>query len=281
MTDVCPPTVFAIIEENLEDFVHFCTSNGLTVRDLLNTVSIESNTVEYASQNLRVSNAAVVAEGGAKPETDLAWELKTETTTVIAHWIKASRQIIDDSSQLRDMIDSELRYGLALEEEAQILFGDGTGVNLTGLATQASAFSAEFTPSDQTEIDIIGLAVLQSALADYVPDGILVHPSDWMRMRLTKGTDSEYLLGSPQSDVSPILFGLPVIASKAIPKDKYLVGSFSEVGTLYDRWAPRIEVGYSSDDFIKNLVTVLAEERIALAVKQPGALIYGDFGNIA
>lgn len=74
---------------------------------------------------------------------------------------------------------------------------------------------------------------------------------------------------------------MPVVATQAMTVDKFLVGSFASAGTLYDRWQPRVEVGYENDDFTKNLVTVLAEERIALAVKWGEALTYGDFGNVA
>lgn len=84
------------------------------------------------------------------------------------------------------MIDSELRYGLALAEEAQLLFGDGTGANLTGLVPAATAFADPLSQSNPNMIDLIGSAILQVALADHMPDGIIMHPSDWMRMRLAK-----------------------------------------------------------------------------------------------
>lgn len=252
----------------------------MTVRDLLNVLQVTSGTVEYAEQTTRTNNAAPVAETAAKPESDFAWELKSTSAKVIAHWTKASRQILEDQPQLRDMIDTELRYGLAVTEEEQLLYGDGTGSNLSGLVTNATAFSDPLSIASPEMVDLIGAAILQTSLADFMPDGIVMHPSDWMRMRLEKDADGRYILGGPQAQVTPSLFGLPVVLTQAMEVDKFLVGSFANAATLYDRWQPRVEVGYVNDDFTKNLVTILAEERVALAVKQPGALTYGDFGNV-
>lgn len=251
----------------------------MAIRDLLTVLQVENGTVEYAQQAARTNAAATVAEAAAKPETGLAWELKTISAKVIAHWVKASRQILEDGPQLRDMIDSELRYGLALAEEQQLLFGDGTGSNLTGLVASATAFVDPLALAAPTMLDQIGSAILQTALTDNAPDGVVMHPSDWMRMRMLKDADGRYILGDPQAQVTPQLFGLPVVPTQAMTVDKFLVGSFASAATLYDRWQPRVEVGYENDDFTKNLVTVLAEERIALAVKWPLALTYGEFGN--
>lgn len=62
--------------------------------------------------------------------------------------------------------------------------------------------------------------------------------------------------------------------------DKVLVGAFKLGAQVFDRWDARVEVGYVNDDFTKNLVTILAEERLALAVYRPEAFIYGDFGRV-
>ncbi|WP_245465547.1 phage major capsid protein [Mesorhizobium sp. M6A.T.Ce.TU.016.01.1.1] len=97
-----------------------------------------------------------------------------------------------------------------------------------------------------------------------------------------KDGDGRYILGDPQAVVQPALFGLPVVPTKAMAVDKFLVGSYQQAGTLYDRWAARVEVSTEhADFFVRNLVAILAEERIGLAVKQPTALTYGDFGNVA
>lgn len=252
----------------------------LTVRDLLTVLSISTGAVEYATQTRAPTAAGMVPEGGAKPESAIDWELRTTASKVIAHWVKASRQILEDLPQLRDLIDTEMRYGLAIKEEQQLLSGDGTGANLMGMIPSATAYSDPLDLTQPNEIDTVGTAILQTAMADFPANGIIMHPADWWRMRLLKDNEGKYILGDPQAVVQPSLFGLPVVVTKAMAVDRFLVGDFTAAGTLYDRWQPRVETGYVNDDFTRNLVTVLAEERVAFAVKQPTALTYGSFGNV-
>lgn len=255
----------------------------LPVRAILNVIGTDSGTVEYANQTTRANAADMVAEGAAKPESVYEWELLNVPTRVIAHFTKASNQIMSDAPQVQGLIDSELRYGLNLKEEQQILFGTGTGSQINGLCPNATAYvntsMTGYTPANS--FDDIGVAILQCTLANHMPTAIVMHPSDWWIMRLTKDSDGKYILGNPQDVVTPNLFGLPVITTLSMTADKFLLGDFQNAATLYDRWQPRVEVGFENDDFTKNLVTIRAEERIAQAIKQPDGLIFGDFGRIA
>ena len=254
----------------------------LTVRNLLPTINVTVGSVEYAAQTTRTNNAAPVAEMATKPESAYAWELRDLPMRVIAHWIPASRQVLDDLPQLRGLIDTELMYGLKLLEDTQLLYGSGTGQNLTGLVTSATAYAAPITVTSPNSIDQLGLAILQNALALYPADGIVVNDADWMFMRLMKDTQGHYLMGDPQSNVPPSLFGLPVVQTSAMTVDKFLVGNFRSAATLYDRWNARIEVSTEhADFFVKNMVAILCEERLGLAIKNPLALTYGDFGRVA
>jgi HK97 family phage major capsid protein len=250
----------------------------LTIRNLLSVVQVSSGSVEYAEQTLRDLKASPVAEQALKPQSDLGYQLKTTPIRTIAHWVKASRQILDDSPQLRDQIDTELRYGLAIVEEAQLLHGDGTGQNLLGMVPSAAAFDDPLDLPEPNMIDQIGSAILQASLTDVAPDGIVLHPADWWRMRLTKDEEGKYILGDPMAVVQPVLFGLPVVPTQAMAVDTFLVGSFGSQ-VLYDRWQARVEVGFDGDDFTRNLVTILGEERIGFAAKRPDTLIHGTFGN--
>lgn len=253
----------------------------MTVRDLLTPGQMDGSTLEYVKETGFTNNAAPVSETVKKPESTMKFDLVTTSAKVIAHYVKASRQILDDASMLASYIDGRLRYGLAYKEEGQLLNGDGTGQNLNGIIPQASAFVAPFDPAGtETGIDSIRLAALQASLAEYPASGVVMHPSDWARIELLKDTTGRYIIGNPQGNIAPTLWGLPVVATQAITVDKFLVGAFRLGAQVFDRWQARVEVSTENeDDFVKNLVTILAEERLALAVYRPEAFIYGDFGN--
>jgi HK97 family phage major capsid protein len=252
----------------------------MTVRDLLSQGRMDGNTIEYVQETGFTNGAAPVAEGAAKPSSDIKLDLKSSTAKVIAHWMKASRQALDDVSFLRSMIDQRLIYGLSYAEENQLLNGDGTGQNLHGLIPNATAYAAPFTPSAGTAIDTMRLAMLQAALAEYPATGHVMNPIDWARIELTKDSEGRYIIGNPQGTLSPTLWNLPVVETQAISVDKFLTGAFKLGAQIFDRWDARVEVGYVNDDFTRNMVTLLGEERLALAVYRPEAFVYGDLGYV-
>lgn len=254
----------------------------MTVRDLISPGQMDGNALEYVKETGFTNNAAPVAENVAKPQSSIKFDLISTTAKVIAHYVKASRQILSDASQLASLIDQRLRYGLAYKEEDQLLNGDGTGQNLLGIIPQATAFVAPFDPAGtETNIDNIRLALLQAELAEYPSSGMVMNPIDWARIELLKDTTGRYIIGNPQGTISATLWNRPVVTTQAMTVDKFLAGAFQMGAQVFDRWQARVEVATENeDDFIKNMVTVLCEERLALAVYRPEAFIYGDFGNV-
>lgn len=254
----------------------------MTIRQLLSQGRTGSNLVEYAKQTTRTNNAAITSEGTEKPESNYVWDRADAPVRTIAHWVHVSRQAMDDAAQLQSEIDSELRYGLMLAEELQLLKGDGTGENLSGLVTEATAYSAAFSVSGETMIDTLRLALLQASLAEYPADGIVLHPTDWARIELTKDGEQRYIFANVMQMAGPQLWGRPVVATQSMDEDEFLVGAFQMAATIYDRMDPEVLISSEDrDNFIKNMLTVRAEERLALAVKRPAALVTGDFGNVS
>lgn len=256
----------------------------MTIRDLLMPGRMDGNALEYVKETGFTNNAGMVAEGALKPQSDLKFDLVSTTAKVIAHHMKASRQILDDASQLQSYIDGRLRYGLAFKEEQQILNGDGTGQNLLGIIPQASAYvrPAGVIPSSETIIDTLRYAMLQAILAEFPASGHVLNPIDWTSIETLKDTTGQYIIGNPQGTLSPTLWGLPVVATQAITAGKFLTGAFSMGAQIFDRWLSRVEVATENeDDFVKNLVTILAEERLALAVYRPEAFVYGDLAPVS
>jgi HK97 family phage major capsid protein len=249
----------------------------LTVRDLITPGRMDGNSLDYIVETGFTNNAGMVAEGAAKPSSDIKFELKSTSAKVIAHWMKASKQVLSDISQLRSLIDQRLLYGLAYKEEQQLLNGDGTGQNLLGIIPQATAYAAPIALADLNMLDVIRLAMLQAVLAEYPATGHVLNPIDWAGIETLKDGIGRYIIGDPQDRAAGTLWRLPVVETQAITQKKFLTGAFMMGAQLFDRWDGRVEAGYENDDFTKNLVTILAEERLALAVNRPEAFIYGDF----
>ena len=180
---------------------------------------------------------------------------------------------------LQSYIDGRLRYGLALVEENQLLNGSGTGTDLAGIYTQATAFTPPITiPATVTRIDVLRLAMLQTALSELMATGVVLHPADWAAIELLKDGQGQFIVGNPQGTITPTLWGQPVVSTQSMATGKFLTGAFQLGAQIFDRMDAVVEISTEDDqNFRKNLVTVLAEERLALAVYRPEAFVKGDF----
>lgn len=274
-------SVGSLVDETRLPGVIAAPNRRMTIRDLLMPGQMDGSVLEYVREKGFTNNAAPVAEGATKPQSDIQMELISTSAKVIAHTAKASRQILDDAAMLRTYIDGRLRYGLAFVEESQLLNGDGTGQNLNGIVPQATAFSENFVPAGANLFDTLRLAQLQAALAEYPASGHVLNPIDWAKLEMLKDGDGNYIIGQPQGNASPTMWGLPVVATQAMTSGKFLTGAFMLGAQVFDRWQARVEIATENeDDFVKNLVTMLCEERLALAVYRPEAFIYGDLAVV-
>lgn len=254
----------------------------MTIRALLAQGNTNSSSIEYDKEKVFTNNADVVAEGATKPQSELQYEDATAPVRTIAHWMRTSVQILADAPALRSIIDQRLRYGLAYKEEVQLLTGSGSGQNIEGLITAATAYSAPGSLTASTPIDVVRLMILQVALAEYPANGIVMNPIDMAAVEMLKDTAGGYLIGDPQGTIQKRLWGLPVIETQAIGVDKALVGAFDLAAQIFDRQDATVEVSTEDqDNFVKNKVTIRAEERLALAIYREAALVYGDLGRVA
>lgn len=256
----------------------------LTIRDLLTWGRTTSNSIEYVRETGFTNNADVVSENPTndKPESTISFELDSAPVATIAHWINASKQVLADASMLASYIDGRLRYGLKIKEEAQLLNGSGVGLNITGLVTAATAYSNPgVTVQAETAIDRLRLALLQVTLAEYEADGIVLSPIDWCAIELTKTTDNQYLFTTPTGMQVPGLWGRPVVPSQSMTAGDFLVGAFAMAAQGWDREDVNVTVSTENkDNFVKNMVTILCEERVGLTIFRPEALITGDFDGL-
>lgn len=294
----------AFVSTDVTGILELLGRRTLTLRDLISIRQTGSDTVEFVQQTAQPTAAAPVAEattaaaptvvntegtpniavvtpapgGGYKPEGAITFVKVTATVKTIAEWIPATKRGIADAAQLRGIIDDELLADLKQTEEDQILNGDGTGENLSGILNtsgiQTQAYSAtvsgldpllETTRRARTKVRTVGRAVATA---------YLLNPADWEKIELAR------LAKNPANEGSgvtiPTLHGLPVIESEGITAGVGLVGDFRKA-VLWDREQASVSITDShADFFIRNLVAILAEERVAFGVTRPKAFVEID-----
>lgn len=285
----------AFVNPDVTDIIEMMGRRPLTIRDLISVRQTESDSVEFVQQTTQFTSAAPVPEattaagpssaeaagplvpapgGGYKPEGSTTFQKVTATVKTIAEWVPATKRALADASQLRGLIDDELRGDLAEEEEDQILNGDGTGENLTGILStsgiQTQAFATDMLTTirrSKTKVRTVGRTPA---------NGILMNPEDVETLDLSKPTSGNgqfYGPGPFANSPIPTVWGLPIVESEAIAAKTALVGNFSKA-VLWDREQASITATDShADFFIRNLVAILGEERVAFGVTRPKAFV--------
>jgi HK97 family phage major capsid protein len=256
----------------------------LRIRDLLTAIPVSGQSYSYFKELLHTRGAATVAEGALKPTSNVTFETVTDRIKKIAVWMPVTDEALDDVPQLFGYIQELLRYDLKLEEEAQILKGDGTGENLNGLMTQATTYDAALTKAGDTAIDIMRRGIYQVRKQSKLSaDGLVMTELDWMNIELQKDGENRYLFANLQGLVTPVLWGRPVITSDSMDEGdgatggEFLVANFARAAILFDRMSFLFKMGLINDQFIKNERALLVEERLGLGVRRREALVKGQF----
>ena len=267
------------------------------VRDLFPVRTTSAAVIEYfqhlgfTSTGGGTNSASSVAERvgnnfGPKPQSSFVFVGQQAPVRTLAHWEAAHRNVLADEPQLRSIIDNELMYGLRLQEDDQILNGDGIGENLTGVLQTSGIQTYDWSdgvtdPVADTMADAIRRAATLSFLAYYEPTGVVLNPLDWEKIETTKDNNGQYLVAvSVALGGEPRVWRIPVVESPAIEEGTALVGAFGTGAQLYDREQASIRISEQhSDFFVRNAVVILAEQRLALAVKRPESFVKVNFDN--
>jgi HK97 family phage major capsid protein len=250
----------------------------LGVRDLVTVVTLTSgNSVEYVVETWTYAADYQLLEGDKKAQGDVTYVDKTANVRTIAWFVKVSRQMLADAPYFASTIDNQLLYGVAKKEDHELLHGDGAAGHLHGLMPQATALPADVLAGIIYSADQILAAIAYLQSLGYTPTGVVLNPIDWASIQIEKTAQGIYILGGPPTgNASSTLWGLPVVTTSEMTAGNFLVGAFPPNATLFDRESPSVDVAYENeDDFVRNLVTIRCEERIAFAVYRPTAFVKG------
>lgn len=260
----------------------------LTVRDMFSQGTTGSDSISYAQQSAFDNAAAAVGQAtsattGAKPQSSIAWTRKTATVETIATWMAVTRQQLADAGQVRAIIDNQLELMLRLEEEDQLLNGNGISPNLAGIYAQVGLQTLNLTTATSNgdeNLDGIRNAkrLVKVGVSRADADFVAINPTDSMEFDLLVDLNGQYRIGDPFGQAAGAgprpIWGLRRVETEAVAAGKALVGAGRIGATVLERQGVTIlTADQHADFFVRNLVVVLAEERIGFPVFFPSAFV--------
>lgn len=241
--------------------------------DLIPTLPMSGRSFDYLQAQGSLDTATEIAEGAVKPQAEADFVDKEAVAKTVAHWVKGKRQQLADVPALQQTVERRLTYGVLRRVESQVLAGDGNGENLSGILDQAGIGGVPFVSANPlTDHALDGM--VDVIVADSEPNGVILNPADWASMLKARATANGDRLDSPGAFAAQpsTIWGLPAIPSTVIPQGQALVGDFANGCTLFIREGVNVRISDSDqDDFVRNVLTTLAETRVALAVWQATA----------
>ncbi len=254
----------------------------LYVADLMASGTTSSTSVSYVIEAAFQDLTATVAEKGAIPQLDLTLSRRQDNVTKIGNIAKPTKEMFEDAEQFQAYLQNRMVFGLQRKEEFELLNGGGVAPEMTGLLKRAGLAPAVVTAAGLTAVKAMeGIFNQMTALrsVSFVePDAILIHPTDFQTIRLGKDTAGQYFGGGPftgaygnpgPSNVANI-WGVKTVITTAIAQGTVLVGGFQECAQVFRRAGIVLDMTNSNNnDFETDLVTLKAEERLALAVYRP------------
>jgi HK97 family phage major capsid protein len=251
---------------------------ALSLRSILASRPTTLPLVDYVKVSSPMTVASPQIETHTKHENSLGLTCSSERVRTLASFCSASRQILADLNELESFLRTSLSYYVDLAEENQLISGSGSGEDLNGLLTQATALNTSLLPlSGWNRNDVAGAAIEQISIAKEVPATFIVlHPHDyWLTLR-EKDNEGRYL----HAGMTPF-WGLKPVVTTSMTSGTFLVGSGSPVASeIRDRQGLSVEIATQhGTQFTENVVTIRAEKRCALIVYRPGSYIRGNFSQ--
>ena len=264
----------------------FDPTRPVHVRQLLATGSTQSDVVRYVKESGYSNGAAATAEGTTLTQSDFDMTAADANVRKIGTYFRISEEMLADTPQLTSYLSARAPEKLLEVEDAQILSGDGTGANLSGIITDAADFdvsaSGAFYQSVESanEFDVIVAALNQLALLNYNADCIMLNPTDFNKILLLKDSTNKYLKDQVYNGLQPSFSGVKVIQNTAIAAGTFLIGNFGVGTQLWVRQGVNVEFFREDGTNVRDgFVTVRVSERVALTNYLPNAFVNGSFAT--
>jgi len=253
----------------------------LNILDIIPTGGTDSNMIHIPKETSHTNAAAETSQGETMPESSIVYGSQELPVRDIDHFIEVAEQALADAPFIQSHIDMRMNHGIRHRLQTQIVTGNGTTPNLSGL-TDTGNFTA-FTPDTGiTAMDNLSIAKYSIQSGDYSASHVLMNPVTFGSIeRVKTGTGRNDYASSDGVALTyvnnqPYIWGLPVVLSNDVTANKLLVFDNMNTG-LWARQGVEIEMTKSDGtNFQKKIVTIRGTGRFAFGVFRNAAVQYGD-----
>ena len=251
------------------------TTEPTRIADQLPVGQMSTPVIEYIRHIATSGAAATVAPGQLKPEVDFITDTILLHASKIAAVTGVTDESLDDFPGFAAYITNALNRAYTDSENLQLLVGDGTGTNQTGLLNTNGVLVRPV--GSNTVIDAMELAAvdMRNGPAYCLPTLYIIHPTDYSIMRRAKDSQGRYLLApDPTAVESSSLWGRPVVQTTQITQGTALAINPAQAAQVWFRKGITIDSTNSHSDFYqRNLTSFRIEARLGLAVVRPSAVV--------
>jgi len=197
---------------------------------------------------------------------------------------------ISSANGIQGYVNSRLSTMMKLNMDNQLVNGDGSAPNLTGVLNKSGINTFDYSSysGELAKLGQIYQAITEIRKDAFVePDSIVMHPSDWYEIVTAvsdfAGTSSAgyaaknplfVVAGGFGADAAPRIWGLKVVPSTVIATGTMLIGKFGggDAAQVIMREGVDLAVSDShSDFFAKNQLAIRLTMRLGFAIYRPTA----------
>lgn len=251
------------------------------LRDNMNVIPTSTDTIYYITETMDTNATQVTAPGADKGQSEVSLTQNSMAMRKISTYVRLAQEMLDDIPGMSAYLTARFMKKLKVKEDQQILYGTNLSNQLRGITGVAQAYDGDEIKVGASiqRIDILRAAIAQARVDEYTPSLIVLHPTDVLKIDLLKASDYQYIHNGIFGQ-RPMIAGVPILETTAINSGEFLVGDFRLGATLWDRMQAVVKFGdQDQDNFIKNIVTVVFEERLCQTVERPNAFVYGAFST--
>lgn len=247
-----------------------------SVEDLFASGDTDSNFLSHFIQTTDTDNSAMTAEGVAVTDSAFAWTYTTDEVETVEDWVPVTREFLNDNAGMQSEVQSLLTDRLAKTVSKQLMYGTGTTPELWGVTVRTN-FASQAKGTDPTFDQILKAIDKVSVAGDATPDAVVLHPTDWMGLVLTRTIDGVYILGNPGNmPAAPSIWGLPVRVSSTVAAaaGTGCVGAFRTMAKIFNNGGITVEVSTEHSTYAtERKVAIIAYRRLGVINRRPTAFV--------